>query len=86
MKNTDLRIEFTTETKTRFNVEWIAYNDYAEWLEQKLLKLLTMPYVSNNEVAVGCHTCKHNPHSPFVPEICDECNSETLSKWQATDC
>ena len=45
MKNTDLRTEFTTETQKRFNVEWIAYNDYAEWLEQKLVKLLTIPPV-----------------------------------------
>lgn len=44
--------------------------------------------VSNNEVlvAVGCHTCKHNPHAPFVPEICDECNPGTFNKWQQTDC
>jgi hypothetical protein len=28
----------------------------------------------DSEVVVGCHTCKHNPHAPFVPEICDECN------------
>ena len=42
MKNTDLRTEFTAETQKRFNVEWIAYNDYAEWLEQKLVKLLTI--------------------------------------------
>ncbi|MFH1000052.1 MAG: hypothetical protein V1783_04340 [Bacteroidota bacterium] len=47
MKNTDLRNEFTTETQKRFNVEWIAYNDYAEWLEQKLVKLLTIPPVIN---------------------------------------
>ena len=43
MENTDLRTEFSTETKTRFNVEWVAYNDYVEWLERKLVKLLTMP-------------------------------------------
>lgn len=39
-----------------------------------------------SEVAVCFHTCKHNPHAPFVPEICDKCNSETLSEWQQTDC
>ena len=48
MENTDLRTEFTAETQKRFNVEWIAYNDYAEWLEQKLVKLLTIPLVSNS--------------------------------------
>ena len=48
MKNTDLRTEFTAETQKRFNVEWIAYNDYAEWLEQKLVKLLTITPVSNS--------------------------------------
>lgn len=40
----------------------------------------------DSEVVVGCHTCKHNPHAPFVPEICDECNPETFSKWHPTDC
>lgn len=66
-----------------------AINDVVE-----LVKILNLHFVSNNEalesssdgVAVGCHTCKHNPHAPFVPEICDECNPETFSKWQATDC
>lgn len=41
MKNTDLRTEFTTETKTRL----VVYNDYVEWLERKLVKLLTIPLV-----------------------------------------
>jgi len=54
MKNTDLRTEFTTETKTRFNVEWVAYNDYVEWLEQKLVKLLTIP------PAINCPNCGSN--------------------------
>ena len=40
------------------------------------------PDVSNNEVAVGCHTCKHNPHAPFIPEICEKCNPRNLSEWQ----
>ena len=48
MKRTDLRTEFTTETKARFNVEWLAYNDYVEWLERKLVKLLTILPVSNS--------------------------------------
>lgn len=45
METTDLRTEFTKETKTRFNTEWIAYNDYVDWLEQRLVKLLTKPPV-----------------------------------------
>jgi len=52
----------------------------------ELVKKLHMQNVSNNEVVVGCHTCKHNPHAPFVPEICDECNPGTFNKWQQTDC
>lgn len=74
MKNTDLRTEFTKETKTRFNVEWIAYNDYAEWLEQKLVKLLTItpviksvcdectayPFDERGKTPL-CKTCKDNP-------------------------
>lgn len=48
METTDLRTEFTKETKTRFNSEWIAYNDYAAWLEQRLIKLLTIPPVSGS--------------------------------------
>lgn len=47
MKRTDLRTQFTKETKTRFNTEWLAYNDYVDWLEQRLVKLLTIPDVSN---------------------------------------
>lgn len=45
METTDLRTEFTKETKTRFNSEWIAYNDYASWMEHRLIKLLTIPLV-----------------------------------------
>lgn len=45
MEATDLRTEFTKETKTRFNTEWLAYNDYVYWLEQRLVKLLTIPPV-----------------------------------------
>lgn len=48
METTDLRTEFTKETKTRFNTEWLAYNDYVDWLEQRLVKLLTIPPVSNS--------------------------------------
>ena len=53
MKNTDLRIEFSKETKTRFNVEWVVYNDYVYWLEQKLVKLLTIPPVMPSLFAVS---------------------------------
>ena len=38
MNNTDLRAQFSGETGKLFNVEWIAYNDYAVWLESKLIK------------------------------------------------
>ena len=62
MEKTDLRTEFTKETKARFNVEWVAYNDYVEWLEQRLVKLLTIPPVS------GWH---------FLPEM-PEINKEVL--------
>lgn len=48
METTDLRTEFTKETKTRFNTEWLAYNDYVDWLEQRLVKLLTIPPVSGS--------------------------------------
>ena len=53
MEKTDLRTEFTKETKVRFNVEWVAYNDYVEWLEQRLVKLLTIPPVSNSVCTCG---------------------------------
>ena len=53
MEKTDLRTEFTKETKARFNVEWVAYNDYVEWLEQRLVKLLTTPPVSNSVCTCG---------------------------------
>ena len=36
-KKEELRTEFATETKIKFNAEWVAYNDYVEWLEQKLI-------------------------------------------------
>ena len=54
METTDLRTEFTKETKTRFNTEWLAYNDYVDWLEQRLVKLLTIPPVIN------CPNCGSN--------------------------
>ena len=55
---------------------------------QQQVKLFAIPDVSVNEerVAVGCHTCKHNPHAPFIPEICYKCNPQTLSEWQQTYC
>lgn len=54
------------------------------------VKFCNLHFVGNNEalessrdgVAVGCHTCKHNPHAPFIPEICNKCNPKTLSEWQ----
>jgi hypothetical protein len=74
METTDLRTEFTKETKTRFNSEWIAYNDYAAWLEQRLVKLLTIPPVVKSVCddctaypfyergkTPLCKTCKDNP-------------------------
>ncbi|KKP64370.1 MAG: hypothetical protein UR61_C0047G0012 [candidate division WS6 bacterium GW2011_GWE1_34_7] len=66
MENTDLRTDFTTETKTRFNVEWVAYNDYVEWLERKLVKLLTIPPVIRS-------VCDINRN----PDICDESDIDT---------
>jgi hypothetical protein len=60
MEATDLRTEFTKETKTRFNTEWLAYNDYVTWLEQRLVKLLTIPPVIN------CGTCKYQKVSQYV--------------------
>ena len=53
METTDLRTEFTKETKTRFNTEWLAYNDYVDWLEQRLVKLLTIPPVTNRTFSVN---------------------------------
>ena len=66
METTDLRTEFTKETKTRFNTEWLAYNDYVDWLEQRLVKLLNIPIV------IDCSTCKHNAVSKYV-EPCYGC-------------
>lgn len=74
MEATDLRTEFTKETKTRFNTEWLAYNDYVYWLEQRLVKLLTIPPVIKSVCddctaypfdergkTPLCKTCKDNP-------------------------
>lgn len=74
METTDLRTEFTKETKTRFNTEWLAYNDYVDWLEQRLVKLLTIPPVIKSVCddctayplyergkTPLCGTCKDNP-------------------------
>jgi hypothetical protein len=72
MEATDLRTEFTKETKTRFNTEWLAYNDYVIWLEQKLIKLLppviksvcddctAYPFDERGKTPL-CGTCKDNP-------------------------
>lgn len=42
MQKTDLRTKFSTESHKKFNVEWIVYNDYVDWLENKLIRLLTL--------------------------------------------
>ena len=68
MENTDLRTEFTAETQKRFNVEWIAYNDYAEWLEQKLVKLLTITPV----IKSVCDRCEGKPENE-CKTLCDDC-------------
>lgn len=57
MEATDLRTEFTKETKTIFNTEWLAYNDYVAWLEQRLVKLLTIPSVSQQSEQLICPCC-----------------------------
>ena len=73
MKNTDLRTEFTKETKTRFNVEWIAYNDYAEWLEQKLVKLLTIPHVIKS---VCDQTCPYWGYQCNINRMFEDCKKQ----------
>jgi len=55
-------------------------------LRLKAHEIINAALYLSDGVAVGCHTCKHNPHAPFVPEICDKCKPDTLSKWQQTDC
>ena len=70
MEATDLRTEFSKETKTRFNTEWLAYNDYVDWLEQKLVKLLTIPHVvgRSEQLVCDCSTC-----GTFDKCDCDNC-------------
>jgi hypothetical protein len=46
MEKIDLRTKFAIETKTKFNIEFVTHNDYVEWLEGKLIKLLTIPDLS----------------------------------------
>ena len=75
MEATDLRTEFAKETKTRFNTEWLAYNDYVDWLEQRLVKLLTIPHVSDTV----CCFCKERPASEpswFCEQCIDAYNKE----------
>ena len=45
-------------------------------------EILLLFSVIKNGVAVGCHSCKHNPHAPYIPEICEKCDPRYLSKWQ----
>jgi hypothetical protein len=73
MENTDLRTEFSTETKTRFNVEWVAHNDYVEWLERKLVKLLTIPPVIN-QVCPDCMSFNKNEGKELTK--CWNCGNE----------
>jgi hypothetical protein len=48
-KKEELRTEFATETKIKFNAEWVAYNDYVEWLEQKLINLSAISPVEESQ-------------------------------------
>ena len=57
MEATDLRKQFREETKKPFNTEWLVYNDYVYWLEQRLVKLLTMPTVSQQSEQLICPCC-----------------------------
>jgi hypothetical protein len=73
MKNTDLRTEFTAETQKRFNVEWVAYNDYAEWLEQKLVKLLTIAPVIKS---VCDQTCPYWGYQCNINRMFEDCKKQ----------
>ncbi len=82
MEATDLRTEFAKETKRRFNTEWLAYNDYVDWLEQKLVKLLTIPHVVGRSEQLSCETCIFNTHSWSEDYPCATCCG--FDKHQAT--
>lgn len=72
METTDLRTEFTKETKTRFNTEWLAYNDYVDWLEQRLVKLLTIPPVVGRSEQLKCEHKGRRTATELV-EYCEDC-------------
>lgn len=58
----DIRRKYFSERKGSITAETCGinhYNDgYVDWLEQTLVKNLTIPVVSNNEVAV----CQHKEY------------------------
>jgi hypothetical protein len=74
MEATDLRTEFTKETKTRFNSEWLAYNDYVAWLEQRLIKLLTISPVIEHSEQLVCD-CQDYENG-LISELCPLHNFE----------
>lgn len=79
METTDLRTEFTKETKTRFNTEWLAYNDYVAWLEQRLIKLLTIspviPSLQQDDSDMLFHECPNcNWRCNCNDQPCSCCN------------
>jgi hypothetical protein len=74
METTDLRTEFTKETKTRFNSEWLAYNDYVAWLEQRLIKLLTISPVIEHSEQLVCD-CQDYENG-LISELCPLHNFE----------
>jgi hypothetical protein len=77
METTDLRTEFTKETKTRFNIEWIVYNDYVDWLEQRLVKLLTIPPVIKSADSIEeIVNCEYFDKGFCVVCKCNDCKGQ----------
>jgi hypothetical protein len=79
METTDLRTEFTKETKTRFNTEWLVYNDYVDWLEKRLVKLLTIqpviPSLQQDDSDLLFHECPNcNCRCNCTDQPCSCCN------------
>lgn len=72
MKRTDLRLEYQKETGKEWCISAVPTGEYCNWVENRLIKLLHLPVVSNNEafceVAVGdtlmCMNCKHWKDQP----------------------
>jgi len=58
LKRNKLRTDYGNQTGDKIRTEhYITYNhDYVHWLEDRLLKLLIIGDVSNNEVSV-CDKC-----------------------------